>query len=127
MDEAVARIGEAKRAGIILDRQAQRFSNRMLAIMAAVAIGAVMVVVSGVWVALAWQRSEIAGLQQEKADLRGEIAAMELVAQSMRAQGLKIEFGDCKDNGRTRICVAVQPGLRHWGTDQAPFYVLKGH
>ena len=127
MDEAVARIGEAKRAGIILDRQAQRFSNRMLAIMAAVAIGAVMVVVSGVWVALAWQRSEIAGLQQEKADLRGEIAAMEVVAQSMRAQGLKIEFGDCKDNGRTRICVAVQPGLRHWGTDQAPFYVLKGH
>ena len=127
MDEAVARIGEAKRAGIILDRQAQRFSNRMLAIMAAVAIGAVMVVVSGVWVALAWQRSEIAGLQQEKADLRGEIAAMESVAQSMRAQGLKIEFGDCKDNGRTRICVAVQPGLRHWGTDQAPFYVLKGH
>lgn len=127
MDEAVARIGEARRAGMVLDKQAQRFSNRILAIMAASGIGAVMLVAVGVWVALAWQRSEIASLEQEKADLRGEVAAMELVAQNMRAQGLKIEFGDCKDNGRTRICVAVQPGLRHWGTDQAPFYVLKGY
>ncbi len=58
--------------------------------------------------------------------MRGEIAAMESVAQSMRAQGLKIEFGDCKEaNDRTRHCVAVQPGMRPWGTEQAPFYVLK--
>ena len=56
-----------------------------------------MVVVFGVWVALAWQRSEIASLQQEKADLRGEIAAMTEVSQKMQSQGLKIEFGDCKE------------------------------
>ena len=87
-----------------------------------------MLVAFGVWVALAWQRSEIASLEQEKADLRGEIAAMEFVAQNMRAQGLKIEFGDCKEaNGRTRRCVAVQPGTQRWGTEQAPFYVLKGY
>ncbi len=128
MDEAVARIGEARRAGMILDGKAERFSNRMLAIVAVSAIGAVMLVALSVWVALAWQRSEIASLQQEKADLRGEIAAMESVAQNMRAQGLKIEFGDCKEaNGRTRRCVAVQPGTQRWGTEQAPFYVLNGY
>ncbi len=128
MDEAVARIGEAKRAGIILDRQAQRFSNRMLAIMAAVAIGAVMVVVFGVWVALAWQRSEVASLEQQKVDLRGELAAMTEDSQKKQSQGLKIEFSDCREaNGRTRRCVAVQPGTQRWGTDQAPFYVLKGY
>ena len=100
----------------------------MLAIMAVSAIGAVMLVAVGVWVALAWQRSEIASLEQEKADLRGEAATMESVAQNMRAQGLKIEFGDCKEaNGRTRRCVAVQPGTQRWGTEQAPFYVLKGY
>ena len=127
MADVVAVIGQAHRAGISLDEKADQFSNRMLAIMAVSGIGAVMLVAFGVWVALAWQRSEIASLAQEKADLRGEIAAMESVAQNMRAQGLKIEFGDCKDNGRTRVCVAVQPVLRHWGTDQAPFYVLKGY
>ena len=96
--------------------------------MAAVAIGALMVVVFGVWVALAWQRSEIASLEQEKADLRGEIAAMTEVSQKMQAQGLKIEFSDCKEtNGRMRRCVAVQPGTQRWGTEQAPFYVLKGY
>ena len=128
MADVVAGIGQAHRAGMNLDEKAERFSNRMLVIMAAVAIGALMLVVFGVWVALAWQRSEIASLQQEKADLRGEIAAMTEVSQKMRAQGLKIEFSDCKEaNGRMRRCVAVQPGTQRWGTEQAPFYVLKGY
>ncbi len=129
MDEAVTRIGEAKRAGMVLDEKAERFSNRMLTIMAASGLGAVMLVALSVWVALAWQRSEIASLEQEKADLRGEIAAMESVAQNMRAQGLKIEFQQCADeNGHNHLCVAGKPGQkRPWGTEQAPFYVLKGY
>ncbi len=128
MDEAMARIGDARRASMILDKKAELFSNRMLAIMAAVAIGALMVVVFGVWFALAWQRSEIASLEQEKAVLRGEIAAMTEVSQKMQAQGLKVEFQDCKEaNGHMRRCVAVQPGMSFFGTVQAPFYVLKGY
>ena len=66
MADVVAGIGEAHRAGMSLDEKAELFSNRMLAIMAAVAIGALMVVVLGVWVALAWQRSEIASLRAGK-------------------------------------------------------------
>ena len=128
MADVVTGIGQAHRAGISLDEKAELFSNRMLAIMAAVAIGALMVVVLGVWIALAWQRSVVASLQQEKADLRGEIAAMTEVSQKMQSQGLKIEFQDCKEaNGRMRRCVAVQPGMSFFGTVQAPFYVLKGY
>jgi len=128
LDDAVARIGEAARAGIVLDRQARRFSNQMLALVALSAFGGVALVAFAVWMALAWQRSEVAGLEQEKAGLRSEIAAMESVAQTMRAQGLKIELGDCPaGSGRTRRCVAVQPHLQHWGTEDAPFYVLKGY
>jgi hypothetical protein len=128
MADAVALIGEAHRAGVSLDEKAELFSNRMLAIMAASGIGAVMLVAVGVWVALAWQRSEIASLEQEKADLRGEITAMTEVSQKMQAQGLKIEFGDRKEaHGRTHRCAAVQPGMRPWGTEQAPFNVLKGY
>jgi hypothetical protein len=128
MADVVAVIGQAHRAGMSLDEKAARFSNRMLAIMAASGIGAVMLVAFGVWVALAWQRSEIASLEQEKADLRGEIAAMTEVSQKMQSQGLKIEFQDCKEaNGRMRRCVAVQPGMSFFGSVQAPFYVLKGY
>ena len=128
MADVVTGIGQAHRAGISLDEKAELFSNRMQAIMAAVAIGALMVVVLGVWVALAWQRAEVTSLQQEKADLRGEIAAMTEVSQKMQSQGLKIEFQDCKEaNGHMRRCVAVQPGMSFFGTVQAPFYVLKGY
>jgi hypothetical protein len=128
MDDVVARIGEARRAGMSLDEKAQRFSNRMLAIIAMSAIGGLALTAFVIWAALAWQRAEIASLEQEKADLRGEVATMTEVSQKMRAQGLKIEFGDCKEaNGRTRRCVAVQPGTQRWGTEQAPFYVLKGY
>jgi hypothetical protein len=84
--DAVAVIGEAHRAGMSLDEKADQFSNRMLAIMAVSGIGAVMLVAFGVWVALAWQRSEIASLEQEKADLRGEIAAMTEVSKDAGAR-----------------------------------------
>ncbi len=126
--QALSPYAYQKAFSLPLAEKAERFSNRMLAIMAAVAICALMVVVLGVWVALAWQRSEVASLVQEKADLRGEIAAMTEVSQKMQSQGLKIEFQDCKEaNGHMRRCVAVQPGMSFFGTAQAPFYVLKGY
>lgn len=128
MKDAATRIDEARRAAMLLERQADRFSNRALAVMAAGALGGLALIGFGVWSALAWQRFELASLSQQKADLQGEIAAMEATAQKMRAEGLKIEFGNCKEtNGRPRLCVAVQPGMRPWGTEQAPFYVLKGY
>lgn len=128
MKDTATRIDEARRATMLLDRQADRFSNRALAVMAAGALGGLALIGFGVWSALAWQRFELASLSQQKADLQGEIAAMEATAQKMRAEGLKIEFGNCKETtGRQRLCVAVQPGMRPWGTEQAPFYVLKGY
>lgn len=128
MNGAVERIETAYRAANVLDRQAERFSNRMLAIVAAGAIGALALIGFGTWAALAWQRSELASLAEQKAVLQGEIAAMEATAQKIRAEGLKIEFRNCAEaNGRTRLCVAVQPSAQRWGTEQAPFYVLKGY
>jgi hypothetical protein len=53
---------------------------------------------------------------------------MKATAQKMQAQGLKMEFGNCGENkGRMRICVAIEPGLKPWGTEQAPFVILKGY
>lgn len=125
---ALERIDAARRATNVLDQQAERFSNRMLAILAAGAIGALVLTGFGVWAALAWQRLELANLAQQKADLQGEIAAMEATAQKMRAEGLKIEFRNCAEaNGRQRLCVAAQASAQRWGTEQAPFYVLKGY
>ena len=128
MNDTLARAEAARRAGDSLDRQAEKFSNRMLAIVAGAAIGALVLAGLGVRGALAWQRSDLASLGQEKTALQAEIAAMNATAQKMRADGLKIEFGTCAEtNGRQRRCVAGQPGAQRWGTEQAPFYVLKGY
>ena len=62
---------------------------------------------------MSWQRAELANLALEKAE--GEIDGMNAIAQKMRDQGLKIEFGNCGENkGRVRVCVAIEPGLKHW-------------
>ena len=128
MTDTATRINEARRAATILDRQAARLSNRMLAILAAGAIGAVALIGFTAWASLAWQRAELESLFEQNEALRGEKAAMEATAQKMRVEGWKIEFGNCAEaNGRQRRCVAVQPGMQRWGTEQAPFYVLKGY
>ena len=128
MADVVTGIGQAHRAGISSRREGGAVFEPDAGDHGGSCDRRVMVVVFGVWVALAWQRSEVASLQQEKADLRGEIAAMTEVSQKMQSQGLKIEFQDCKEaNGRMRRCVAVQPGMSFFGTEQAPFYVLKGY
>lgn len=128
IDETSRQIDEARRGALSLDREAQRFSERLFVLIAAGAFVALLLVGLAVWGSLAWQRSELASLAEQKAALRDEVAAMEATAQKMRAQGLKIEFRNCEDDKhRVRLCVAGEPKLPHWGTEQAPLYVLKGY
>lgn len=129
MGDLATRIREARRAATLLDQQAARFSNRALAVVAAGAVGALALIGLGIWALLSWQRAELANLAIQKADLQGEIEGMKATAQKMQAQGLKIEFNTCleADGRRQRLCVAVAPGTKRWGTDQAPFAILKGY
>jgi hypothetical protein len=127
IDETSRQIDEARRGALSLDREAQRFSERAFVFIAAGAFIALLLVALSVWGSLAWQRSELASLAEQKAALRDEVAAMQATAQKMRAQGLKIEFGNCSEKGRQRLCVAAQPGVQPWGTDAAPFCILKGY
>jgi hypothetical protein len=121
-------IEDARQARAALEQQAARFSHRGLAVIVAGAVSALALSGLGLWASLSWQRAELANLALEKADRQGEIDGMKAIAQKMRDQGLKIEFGSCADNkGRTRVCAAIEAGLRHWGTEQAPFAVLKGY
>ncbi len=121
-------IEDARRAAIILDKQAAKFSDRAFAVILAGVVSALALIGFGLWAALSWQRAELANLALEKADRQGEIDGMKMTAQKMRDQGLKIEFGSCGEHkGRVRVCVAVEPGLKHWGTEQAPFAILKGY
>jgi hypothetical protein len=121
-------IEDARRAAIVLDKQAAKFSDRACAVILAGAVGALALIVLGLWAALSWQRAELANLALEKADRQGEIDGMKATAQKMQAQGLKIEFGNCGEHkGRVRVCVAIEPGLKPWGTEQAPFAILKGY
>ena len=125
---AEARIAAMRRATFALDGAAARFSGRMLAIAAASATGALAAAGLGMFLALGWQRAELASLANEKAALQEEMAAIAETARKMRAEGVKIEFGDCLEpGGRKRRCVAAQPGTKSWGTAEAPWFILKGY
>lgn len=118
IDEAQALFAEAR----------ERLSWRALGLIGATALGALALIILGIWALLSWQRAELANLAIQKADLQGEIEGMKAISQRMQAQGLKIEFSDCKENnGRIHRCVAVRPDMSMFGTVQAPFYVLKGY
>lgn len=122
------RYDQIHRARLSLVDHIVNSTRRQFTIVTATAIAGVVLIFLSVWVALAWQRSEITRLAQEKADLRGEIATMTAVSQKMQARGLAIDFRKCKDaNGGIHRCVAVQPGTPRWGTDKNPLYVLKGY
>lgn len=123
-----ASLASIKAAEALLREAREQFSFRALAVIGAGALGGLALICVGVVAALGWQRYELASLAEQKAELRAEIAAMEATVQKMRAQGLKVEFGSCGDNkGHTRLCVAVAPGAQRWGTEQAPFAILKGY
>lgn len=128
MEEAQERIRQAQKAEWSLSQKAERFSNRVLAIMAVSALGALMVVPLGVSAELAWRRSAIASLVQEGSDISGQITKMQAVSQQLKAKGLNIDFQTCKGpKGHAHRCVAVKPFSPQWGTDQAPYRVLKGY
>lgn len=117
-----------KEAEVSLTKARAQFTFRAQAAIWAGALGGLALVGVSTVAALSWQHAERDSLVEQKTDLQGEIASMTATAQKMRAEGLKIEFSDCKeDNGRTHRCVAVRPGLPMFGTAQAPFYVLKGY
>ncbi len=118
---------EAQKTGHYIGVQGHRFSNRVIAIAATSVVGALVIAWLAILGSLAWQRSEIAGLLSEKADLTTQIAQMEAVGQKLADKGLAITFGTCKIKGRDRKCVEAQTGLPMFGTKDAPFYVLKGY
>ena len=135
MDAAVKRIEEAQRAEESLDRRAVWFSNRALAIMAAVAAVALTLIGVVVWGTLAWQRSAISNNWQQLSELgtqntqlQNEITEMLVRAQKLRAENVTLEFGKCTDPDTNKEfrCVAARPGSQRWGDDAAPFFILKG-
>lgn len=121
-------LGSIKEAEASLTKAREQFTFRALALIGVGALGGLALMGVVVAAALGWQRYELDSLAQQRSDLQGEIASMAATAQKMRAEGLKIELQDCKeDNGRIHRCVAVRPGMSLFGTAQAPFYVLKGY
>ncbi len=118
---------EARNTTDYMAAQGYRFSNRMIALVAASALGALVIAGLAVVGSLAWQRSQLASLLAQKAELTAQIAQMETLGRQLTDKGLDITFGTCKDKGRDRKCVEVQPGAPMWGTKSAPFYVLKGY
>ena len=115
MADAVAVIGEAHRAGMSCHEKAEPFSNRMMAIMAEWSRRGD----GGCFRRLGCARLAAFGDRepsQEKAHLRGEIAAMTEVSQNMQAQGLKIEFPIAKRPTVGRAVASLfSPGMADHG------------
>jgi hypothetical protein len=120
-----ARATEANSGREALDKSADRFGKRMLVVLVAIGLVALAMTLGGVWAALAWQRSSLASLVHEKADLQGQIREMAANKQQLESAGLKLKIRECPDsNGRPQLCVAGKPKEPQFGDERAPFYML---
>lgn len=78
-----------------------------------------------VWVAVAWQRSELAELEVHKSTLEGEIASMQTTVEELARQGGRIKFSACgKDQ---RKCVKVNVGMGTFAKLGENYMIVDGY
>jgi hypothetical protein len=124
------------RAQSALTQAQARFSWRALAIIGAMALGALVLAGLGGSILIGWQRLEISNAQQELSELQARAQAlsaavvdMEKQGRALDAKGVRFQTTQCLDNdGRKRLCVEIEPGAPPFSQDgdKKQFRVPKG-
>ncbi len=124
------------RAQLVLTQAQERFSWRVLAIIGATALGALVLAGLGGFVLIGWQKLEISNARQELSELQtrveaagATVAEMEKKGRELDAKGVRFQTTQCQDNdGRKRLCVEIEPGapLFSQDSDKKQFRVPKG-
>jgi outer membrane murein-binding lipoprotein Lpp len=124
------------RAQLVLTQAQARFSSRVLAIIGATALGALVLAGLGGFALIGWQRLEISNAKQELSELQARaqtvgatVAEMEKKGRELDAKGVRFQTSTCQDNdGRKRLCVEIEPGapLFSQDGDKKQFRVPKG-
>jgi prefoldin subunit 5 len=81
--------------------------------------------VLAVWVAVAWQRNELAEIQDQKSALEGQIAALQATVEELAAKGGKIKFNVCGNDRRK--CVKVNVGMGTFAKAGENYMILDGY
>ncbi len=124
------------RAQLALTQAQARFSWRALAILGAMALGALVLAGLGGSVLIGWQRLEISNARQELSELQVRaqglsvaVAEMEKKGRELDVKGVRFLTTQCLDNeGRKRLCVEIEPGAPAFSQDgdKKQFRVPKG-
>lgn len=91
----------------------------------ALVAGGCLILLLGVWVAVAAQRAELTDLKNQKVALEGEIATLQSSVAELARQGGRIKFNVCgKDQ---RKCVKVNMGMGTFGKGGENYMILDGY
>ena len=83
------------------------------------------VLVLAVWIAVAWQRQELADIRHQKASLEGQITTLQTTVEKLAQTGGRIKFNVCgKDQ---RKCVKVNMGMGTFGKAGESYMILDGY
>jgi prefoldin subunit 5 len=89
-----------------------------------VAAGCVSLVIA-VWVAVAWQRNELAEIEAQKSALEGQIATLQATVNDLAAKGGKIKFNVCGNDKRK--CAKVNIGMGTFAKGGENYMILDGY
>jgi len=88
-------------------------------------IAAGLVAVAGVlgWAGIAWERHQVAALQEQKAVLQQDVAELDAKVAALAKRGGRIQITSCTDSvGVERLCVQVSPNQgKGYEQYKAPF------
>lgn len=114
-------------AGLVAGAQAKFRRTAVLATwqpLAMVGAGCAVLVLA-VWIAVAWQRQELADIRHQKASLEGEITTLQTTVEKLAQTGGRIKFNVCgKDQ---RKCVKVNMGMGTFGKAGESYMILDGY
>lgn len=103
LDTLKAATEEAKEASGTLESALSGFKQRAARVVMGLSAGAVAVVGLSAWGMVAWQRHQVASLQQERQALTGEVEQLRANVAALAKKGGRIVMSDCGG----RLCVEV--------------------
>ncbi len=133
LTQSLAAIDSARES---LVRAQARFSWRLLAVIGATALGALVLAGVGGFAMIGWQRAEIVsareelgGLQDRAQAVAATVAEMEKKGRELDAKGVRFETTKCQEEkgGKPRLCVEIDPKAPNFsGADGRQYRVPKG-
>lgn len=119
----VASAGKAKGK---IDEAVDAFGWRWAIVAGSIAGVTVTVIALAAWASVAWERSQVESLAQQRRELTAEVARLQEGADTWAKRAGKAKLETCRDkDDKARLCVRVDKSAAY-GLDN-DYYVIKGY